>query len=164
MTSKDASKPAAKPAKTKTQARSAARLYAVQALFQMEQSDQSFDKVIVEFEDHRFGAVYDEDEYAEGDPKLFRQLVREAVNHQARIDQMTDRALVAKWPIARIDPTLRALFRAAGAEFVECDTPVKVVINEYVDIARAFFPEGKEPSFVNAVLDHIAREARPEAF
>ncbi|OIQ29852.1 MAG: transcription antitermination factor NusB [Alphaproteobacteria bacterium MedPE-SWcel] len=164
MTSKDASKPAQTPARNKTQARSAARLYAVQALFQMEQSDQSFDKVIVEFEDHRFGAVYDDDEYAEGDPKLFRQLVREAVNHQAKIDQMTDRALVAKWPIARIDPTLRALFRAAGAEFVECGTPVKVVINEYVDIARAFFPEGKEPSFVNAVLDHMAREAKPEAF
>ncbi|KUP92089.1 transcription antitermination factor NusB [Tritonibacter horizontis] len=164
MTSKDASQPVQKPGKNKTQARSAARLYAVQALFQMEQSDQSFDKVIVEFEDHRFGAVYDEDEYAEGDPKLFRKLVREAVNHQAKIDQMTDRALVAKWPIARIDPTLRALFRASGAELLESDTPVKVVINEFVDIARAFFPEGKEPSFVNGVLDHMAREARPEAF
>lgn len=168
MTETNSPKPANKSGsnkkQAKTQARSAARLYAVQALFQMEQSDVSFDKVIVEFEDHRFGAVYDEVEFAEGDAKLFRLLVREAVNHQAQIDQMTDRALVAKWPIARIDPTLRGLFRAAGAEFLECDTPVKVVINEFVDIARAFFPEGKEPSFVNAVLDHMAREARPEAF
>ncbi|WOI35072.1 transcription antitermination factor NusB [Tritonibacter scottomollicae] len=160
MTSTDAPK----PGKNKTQARSAARLYAVQALFQMEHSDQSFDKVIAEFENHRFGAIYEEGELAEGDSKLFRKLLKDAVNHQAKIDQMTDRALVAKWPIARIDPTLRALFRAAGAEFVESDTPVKVVINEYVDIARAFFPEGKEPSFVNAVLDHMAREAKPEAF
>lgn len=153
-----------KKGKNKTQERSAARLYAVQALFQMEASDQTFDKVLVEFEDHRLGAVVDGDEYAEGDLKLFRQLVREAVNHQAQIDQMTDRALVAKWPIARIDPTLRALFRAAGAEFIVDKTPVKVVITEFVDIARAFFPEGKEASFVNAVLDHMAREAKPEAF
>jgi N utilization substance protein B len=77
---------------------------------------------------------------------------------------MTDRARVAKWPIDRIDPTLRALFRAAGAELVEGDAPPKVVISEYVDVARAFFPEGREPKFVNAVLDHMAREARPEAF
>ncbi|CUH98102.1 transcription antitermination factor NusB [Leisingera aquaemixtae] len=148
----------------KNQMRSAARLYALQALFQMEQSGQTFDQVIVEFEDHRFGAVYEGDEMAEGDAKVFRKLVREAVNYQARIDQMTDRALVAKWPIARIDPTLRALFRAAGAELTQSDTPPKVVINEFVDIARAFFPEGKEPKFVNAVLDHMAREARPDAF
>jgi len=77
---------------------------------------------------------------------------------------MTDRALVAKWPIARIDPTLRALFRAAGAELIACVAPPKVVISEFVDVAKAFFPEGKEAKFVNAVLDHMAREARPEAF
>jgi N utilization substance protein B len=148
----------------KNQMRSAARLYAVQALFQMEQSSQTFDKVIVEFEDHRFGAVYEGDEMADGDTKIFRKLVREAVNHQAVVDQMTDRALVAKWPIGRIDPTLRALFRAAGAELTQSDTPPKVVINEFVDVARAFFPEGKESKFVNAVLDHMAREAKPEAF
>lgn len=148
----------------KTQMRSAARLYALQALFQMEQSSQTFDQVIVEFEDHRFGAVYEGDEMAEGDTKVFRKLVRDAVNYQAPIDQMTDRALVAKWPIGRIDPTLRALFRAAGAELTQSDTPPKVVINEFVDIARAFFPEGKEAKFVNAVLDHMAREAKPEAF
>lgn len=148
----------------KKQMRSAARLYALQALFQMEQSSQTFDQVIVEFEDHRFGAVYEGDEMAEGDTAVFRKLVRDAVNYQATIDQMTDRALVAKWPIARIDPTLRALFRAAGAELTHSDTPPKVVITEFVDIARAFFPEGKESKFVNGVLDHMAREARPDAF
>jgi N utilization substance protein B len=77
---------------------------------------------------------------------------------------MTDRALVEKWPIGRIDPTLRAIFRAAGAELVALDTPPKVAITEYVEVARAFFADGREPSFVNAVLDHMAREARPEAF
>jgi len=145
--------------------RSAARLYAVQALFQMEQSGQSVDAVRREFEDWRFGIGYEEGEdLAEGDAGHFRATLETAVNWQARIDQMTDRALVAKWPIARIDPTLRALFRAAGAELIEGDAPPKVVISEYVDVAKAFFPEGREPKFVNAVLDHMAREAKPEAF
>lgn len=146
-------------------ARSAARLYAVQALFQMEAAGQTAEAVAREFETHRFGAAYDDGDpqIAEGDSGLFRRLLGTAVNNQAQVDQMTDRALVAKWPIDRIDPVLRALFRAAGAEMLG-DTPPKVVITEFVDVARAFFPEGKEPAFVNAVLDHMAREARPEAF
>ncbi|RVT84606.1 transcription antitermination factor NusB [Rhodobacteraceae bacterium CCMM004] len=144
--------------------KSAARLYAVQALFQMEHSGLTIDTVRSEFETHRFGAVYDGEEMAEGDVDLFRALLEGAVERQAKIDQMTDRALVAKWPIHRIDPTLRALFRAAGAELTAGATPPKVVIVEFVDVARAFFPEGREPKFVNAVLDHMAREARPEAF
>lgn len=148
----------------KRKMRSAARLYAVQALFQMEQSGQSSNAVVREFLDHRFGAVYDGDEMIDGDTDHFRKTIEDAVNYQALIDQMTDRALVAKWPIGRIDPTLRSLFRAAGAELTQTTTPPKVVISEYVDVARAFFPEGKEPKFVNAVLDHMAREARPEAF
>jgi N utilization substance protein B len=146
------------------QMKSAARLYAVQALFQMEASGQTLDAVRQEFETHRFGAVYEGEEMAEGDPDLFRKTLEDALNWQAKLDQMTDRALVAKWPIDRIDPTLRALFRAAGAELIEGEAPPKVVINEYVDVARAFFPEGREPKFVNAVLDHMAREAKPEAF
>lgn len=146
------------------QMKSAARLYAVQALFQMEASGQTVEAVTREFETHRFGAVYEEDEMVEGDVDHFRKLVDQAVNWQAKIDQMTDRALVAKWPIDRIDPVLRALFRAAGGEMLDGGTPPKVVITEFVDIAKAFFPDGKEPKFVNAVLDHMAREARPEAF
>jgi len=148
----------------KRQKKSAARLYAVQALFQMEAAGQTVDKVRREFETHRFGAIYEDDEMVEGDTDLFRQILEEAVNWQARIDQMTDRALVAKWPIDRIDPVLRALFRAAGAELTLPATPPRVVITEYVDVAHAFFPDGREPKFVNAVLDHMAREARPEAF
>ncbi|NRB00639.1 MAG: transcription antitermination factor NusB [Rhodobacteraceae bacterium] len=144
--------------------KSAARLYAVQALFQMETSGQTVEAVREEFETHRFGAVYEGDEMAEGDVDLFRKLIDDAVNWQAKIDQMTDRALVAKWPIDRIDPTLRALFRAGGAELIEGDAPPKVVITEFVDIAKAFHPDGREPKFVNAVLDHMAREAQPDAF
>ena len=146
------------------QEKSAARLYAVQALFQMEAAGQSADRVQKEFEDHRFGAEFDGDTLAEGNIDLFRKLIDDAVNWQSKIDQMTDRALVEKWPINRIDPTLRALFRAAGAELIEGDAPPKVVISEFVDIAKAFFPEGREPKFVNAVLDHMAREAKPDAF
>ncbi|MCB2111454.1 MAG: transcription antitermination factor NusB [Rhodobacteraceae bacterium] len=144
--------------------RSAARLYAVQALFQMEAAGQGADQVAREFETHRFGAIYDDDEMAEGDTGLFRQILAEAVNWQAKIDQATDRALIAAWPIDRIDPVLRALFRAAGAELVATQTPPRVVITEFVEIAHAFFPDGREPKFVNAVLDHMARETRPEAF
>ncbi len=144
--------------------KSAARFYAVQALFQMEATAQTVEQIVREFETHRFGAVYDDAEMVEGDVDTFRKLMNDAVNHQAQIDQMTDRALVAKWPIARIDPTLRALFRAAGAEMTQGDTPPRVVITEFVDIAKAFFPDGKEPKFVNAVLDHMAHEAKPGGF
>jgi N utilization substance protein B len=148
----------------KRQMKSAARLYAVQALFQMEATDSDLFEVRDEFETHRFGAVIEGDEFAEGNVDLFRALLNGAIENQRPIDQMTDRALVAKWPIDRIDPTLRALFRAAGAEMLSGDTPPKVVINEFVDVAKAFFPDGKEASFVNAVLDHMAREASPDAF
>ena len=144
--------------------KSAARLYTVQALFQMEAIGQTVDAVILEFEDHRFGAVYDGDEMQEGDIDTFRALMERAVDEQAKIDQTTDRALVAKWPLGRIDPTLRALFRAAGAEMLIGGTPPKVIITEFVDVAGAFFPEGKEPRFVNAVLDHMAHEVMPDAF
>lgn len=149
----------------KRKMKSASRLYAVQALFQMEQAGAGLDQVKREFLDFRFGAEVSEDEeYIDGDVSLFADLLKEAVSWQAKIDQMTDRALAAAWPINRIDPTLRALFRAAGAELILEKTPPKVVIVEYVDVAVAFFPEGKEPKFVNAVLDHMAREARPDAF
>ena len=119
-----------------------------------------------EFETHRFGAVYEGDEMAEGDPDLFRKTLEDALNWQAkdRPDEPTGR-LVAKWPIDRIDPTLRR-FSARPARELDrggARRP-KVVINEYVDVARAFFPEGREAKFVNAVLDHMAREAKPEAF
>ncbi|SHF33864.1 NusB antitermination factor [Loktanella atrilutea] len=144
--------------------RTAARLYAVQALFQMEAIGQTVDAVMREFEDHRFGEIFDDVEMQEGDVDTFRGLMERAVDEQARIDQMTDRALVAKWPLGRIDPTLRALFRAAGAELVMGDTPPRVVITEFVDVAGAFFPDGREPRFVNAVLDHMAHEVTPGGF
>ena len=148
----------------KRKMKSAARFYAVQALFQMEHSGQTAEAVMNEFETHRFGATYEEGEMIEGDLDLFRDLVDRAVDEQAKIDQLTDRALVAKWPLGRIDPTLRAVFRAAGAEFLLGGTPPKVIITEFVDVAGAFGVDEKEPRFVNAVLDHMAHEVMPNAF
>ena len=101
---------------------------------------------------------------SEGDETLFKSILEAAVNYQASIDQLTDRALVEKWPIARIDPTLRSLFRSAAAEITQIKTPPKIVISEYVKMAHAFFPDGKEPKFVNAVLDHMAKEVFPNEF
>lgn len=148
----------------KRKIRSTTRLYAIQALFQMEQLGLSTDEVVEEFVVHRFGEEYEEGQLSDGDEALFKSIVESAVNYQAYIDQLTDRALVKKWPIARIDPTLRSLFRAAAAEITQIKTPPKIVITEYVALAHAFFSDGKEPNFVNAVLDHMAREACPTEF
>jgi N utilization substance protein B len=148
----------------KRKIRSVTRLYVLQALFQMEQLGQSIDQVVEEFIEHRFGEHYEEGQMADGDETLFKSVLEAAVNYQASIDQLTDRALVQKWPISRIDPTLRSLFRCAAAEIIQIKTPTKIVITEYVALAHAFFPEGKEPNFVNAVLDHMAKEACPNEF
>jgi N utilization substance protein B len=161
----NAEKPPKKPTAAQgRRMRSAARFYAVQALFQMEAAGAGLGTVLEEFETHRLGAEIDGVAYAEPDLAHFRALVTAAVAEQARIDQLTHQALVARWPIDRIDPTLRALFRAAGAELVATDTPPKVTINEYLDVAKAFYPAGKEAGFVNGVLDHMARAARPRDF
>lgn len=142
----------------------AARLYAVQALFQMEAAGQGADRVVKEFLDHRIGVEDDTGPQPQADEALFARIIDDTVVWQSRIDQATDRGLVAKWPIDRIDPVLRALFRAAGAELIGKRTPPKVVITEYMHLAQDFFPEGKEAKFVNAVLDHVARDLRADAF
>ncbi len=140
---------------------SAARLAAVQALYQMEMTGADWRKVVREFDDHRLGAEIEGVQYREADPTHFRETVEGAVLNQSRIDKLTDDALVERWPLGRIDAILRALFRAAGHEICSRpDIPIKVVIGEYIDIAKAFFETGREPGFVNAVLDHMANEAR----
>ena len=142
--------------------RSTARLNAVQALFQMEAAGTPLEDIQSEFETHRLGAEVDGITFEEADRDHFREILSGAVNHQAQIDQQTDTSLQAEWPIARIDPTIRAIFRAALSEILASDTPAKVVMSEYVDLARAFFPDGREPGFVNAVLDHAAKSLRPD--
>ncbi len=144
--------------------KSATRLYAIQALFQLEASKQSLQEVAQQFHQHRFGATIEDAIYSKANTALFDEILACAVKNQSRIDQITDTALVEKWPLAQIDPTLRAVFRAAGAELLVGKTPVKAVINEYLDICKAFFPDGRESQFANGILDTIARAARPEFF
>ncbi|MEO1330621.1 MAG: transcription antitermination factor NusB [Pseudomonadota bacterium] len=153
------------PRAEKRLARSAARLAAVQALYQIELTGSPGDAVRREFETHRIGAEIEGAQYREADLELFRALLAGVIDRQIEIDRLTDAALVARWPLGRVDPTLRAIFRAGAFELLgRPDIPPKVSINEYVDVARAFFPDGQEARFTNAVLDHMARKARPDAF
>jgi N utilization substance protein B len=145
-------------------ARSAARLAAVQALYQLEMTGADWREVVREFDRHRLGHEIEGAQYHEADRSHFRRTIEIAVTNQAAIDQLTDHALVERWPLGRIDSILRALFRAAGAELTgRADIPARVVIGEYMDVAGAFFAQGKELGFVNAVLDHMTRESRPDA-
>ncbi|MDE0111902.1 MAG: transcription antitermination factor NusB [Albidovulum sp.] len=153
-----------KHGRKRRQLRLVARFHALQALSQMEATGQGLETIKEEFEEHRFGAVVDGARLAEADKEFFDLLITTAVEQQSRIDKLADSALVDDWPIDRIDPTLRALFRAAGAELVDSSTPPRVTINEFLEVAKAFYPEGKEMPFVNGVLDHMAREERPSYF
>ena len=135
--------------------KSAARLYAIQALFQMEISKLPLDEITAEFETHRIGARIDNYTYNEADLRMFRAIINNAVKQQGRIDKMTNQSLNDSWPLKRIDPTLRALFRAATSELLIQETPPKAVVNEFIEIAKAFFPIGREAKLVNGVLDNI---------
>jgi N utilization substance protein B len=156
-----------RPPKTRT--RTASRVAAVQALFQSEQAGDNPETVIDQFVRHRLGDVAGQDGFEDGripdaEVTLFARVVREAVRLQDVIDPMLVEALPNDWPLARIDPVLRALMRAGAAELSMADgPPAKVVINEYLDIARGFFA-GPEPGLANAVLDRLARSLRVAEF
>jgi N utilization substance protein B len=136
--------------------RSKARLAALQALYQLEMTGDAPDDVVQEFIEHRF-----RDEHDEG---FFRAIVNGVLEHQVEIDRSVARSLAEGWTLERIDSILRALFRAAVYELVaQPGVPAKVVIDEYVELARDFFA-GDEPKFVNAVLDKLARLKRAPEF
>ncbi|MGD9867868.1 MAG: transcription antitermination factor NusB [Hyphomicrobiales bacterium] len=144
--------------------RSSARLAAVQALYQAELSGKDAGDVIAEFEAHRLGGDMDGEELAEADTDYFRQVVIGVVSRQRDIDPLVDSALAEGWRLARLDTIMRAILRCATCEFMErSDVPAKVIINEYMDIAHAFF-SGEEPRAVNGILDNLARETRPAEF
>ncbi len=150
---------AAPAASGERRARRAARIAAVQALYQVEFSGAEPRAVVLEFLGHRM----DEDEAAP-DQEFFKAIVEGAWSGQGDIDDRLSGALPEAWPLARIDHVLRALLRAAAFELTSRpDVPPRVAINEYVEIAHDFF-SGKEPGMANAVLDKIARAARPEGF
>jgi len=142
------------------QARSVARLAAVQALYQMEAAGAGVEAVIREFTDHRFARDIEGMILADADEPFFADIVRGAVEHQAGIDRAISERLAANWRLDRIDATARAILRAGAFELLHrSDVPAEVAIDEYVDIAKSFF-EGPEPGFVNGALDAIARHAR----
>lgn len=147
--------------------RGAARLAAVQALYQMDVGGTEVADVIAEFELHRLGQAVDEPEgdvYRTADTSWFRDVVVGVLSDQRRIDPMVHTALVSDWPLRRIDTTLRAILRAGTYELLRRrDVPAKVVINEYLEITKAFFAED-EPRLVNGVLDRIAHEVRADEF
>ena len=144
--------------------RGSARLGAVQALYQMEIAGTELADVVAEFEAFRLGGEIDGITYREADPVFFREIVAGVVAYQRDIDPRVDTALVEGWPLKRVDVTLRQILRAGVFELLKRkDIPARVVITEYVDVAKAFFAED-EPKIVNGVLDRIARELRGGEF
>jgi len=141
------------------QARSVARLAAVQALYQMEVSGIGSEAVIREFVDHRFEGDIEGEALAPADEAYFTEILRGAVEHQVEIDRAIVRRLAEGWRLERLDATLRAILRAGACELIRGEAPTEVVIDEYLEIAKSFF-EGPEPGFVNGALDAIARDAR----
>lgn len=141
------------------QARSVARLAAVQALYQMEVSGAGAEAVVREFSDHRFDRDLEGHVLARADEDFFAKVVRGVVADQTEIDHAIVRRLAEGWRLERIDATLRAILRAGAWELMRrADVPHEVAIDEYVEIAKSFF-EGPEPGFVNGALDGIARDA-----
>jgi len=154
---------------SKARPRTAARVAAVQALFQAEQAQISAETVIDEFIRHRLGSLSADDGYEEGrvpdaHAPLFARIVRAAIQRQDAIDLLIADALAEDWPISRLDPVLRAVMRAGVAELGMTDgPPARVVINEYLDVSHGFFM-GDEPRMANGVLDKLARQIRPQDF
>ena len=155
---------AAKAPEKKANRRGAARLAAVQALYQMDISGAGINDVFAEFESHWIGNEVEGEKYLPAEAAFFRDVVSGVVRDQARLDPLIDDALSKGWPLKRIDAILRAVLRAGSYELEHRkDVPGKVVVSEYVDVAHAFV-EKDETGMVNAVLDQIARQVRAGEF
>lgn len=145
-------------------ARAAARMAAVQALYQMDIAGTDLNAVIHEFETVRFGGDEADEVLSQADKQFFADILRGVVRRQRDLDPMTDEQLAQGWRLVRIDSILRAILRAAVFELMERrDVPARVVINEYIEVAHAFF-SGEEPKVVNGILDRLARRLRPAEF
>lgn len=141
-------------------ARSASRIAAVQGLYQMDLAQTDLNDVIDEFQNIRFLQAEADDAILGADPTFFAELLRGVLRRQRDIDPLVDKQLAAGWNLSRVDSILRAILRAGTYELLErLDVPARVVINEYIEIAHAFF-SGDEPKVVNGVLDKIARRLR----
>jgi N utilization substance protein B len=141
--------------------RSAARLAIVQALYQMEVAGKGINEILAEFETHWIGREIEGVQYKPAELAFFRDVLQGVLANQRMIDQHIDRALAGGWPLQRVDAVMRAILRAGAFELHgRKDVPARVVIKEYVDVAGAFL-EPTESGMINAVLDRVAREARP---
>ncbi|PZO81459.1 MAG: transcription antitermination factor NusB [Mesorhizobium amorphae] len=142
--------------------RGAARLGAVQALYQMDLAGSGVLEIAAEYETFRLGKEVDGAQYREADAQWFRTIIAGVVAEQKAIDPVIRQSLTDDWPLSRLDATLRAILRAGVWELLKRqDVPVPVIVSEYVDIAKAFYVED-EPKLVNAVLDRVARRLRGE--
>jgi transcription antitermination protein NusB len=144
--------------------RAAARLAAVQALYQMEVADKGLNDILAEFESHWIGREVEGAQYKQAELGLFREILSGVLADQRAIDRALDETLAQGWPLKRIEALMRAILRAGLYELkAKPDVPARVAIKEYVDVAAAFFAK-EEAGMINAVLDTLARQARPKEF
>lgn len=148
--------------RSEDKSRSASRLAVVQALYQMELSGQDSETALNEFIDHRLGQEIEGEQYMEADKKYFAGLVRGVVEQQQIIDRAIARTVPKDWPFDRIDPTMRAILRAAAYELMQPGVPIRIIVNEYMHIATAFFEDGDENAFIGGILNKLARDQRPD--
>ena len=158
----------AKPAPSKdgrqANRRGAARLAAVQALYQMDLAATPINEALAQFESHWIGRELEGEEYLPAEAAHFRDVVRGVVEDQRKLDPMIDQALQKGWPLKRIETVLRAILRAGAYELDrKPDVPARVVVAEYVDVAHAFV-DREETGMINAVLDQLARQLRAGEF
>jgi N utilization substance protein B len=152
------------PNDRKANKRGAARLAAVQALYQMDIAGTGVNEILAEFEKHWIGRELEGNQYLPAEAAFFRDVVGGVVREQRKLDPLIDTALQQSWPLKRIEAILRAVLRAGAYELDHrSDVPARVVVSEYVDVAHAFV-ERDETGMVNAVLDHIARNLRAAEF
>ncbi len=148
----------------KANKRGAARLAAVQALYQMDLAGTGVNEIMVQFEKHWLGSEIEGVQYRPAEPAYFRDIVVGVLREQKRLDPQIDAALARGWPLKRIETVLRAVLRAGAYELAcRADVPARVVTAEYVDVAGAFVDK-EETGMVNAVLDQLARELRAAEF
>jgi N utilization substance protein B len=144
--------------------RGAARLAAVQALYQMDIAATPINEALAQFESHWIGREVEGEEYLPAEAAHFRAVVKGVVADQRRLDPMIDEALSKGWPLKRIETVLRAILRAGAYELDQKpDVPARVVVAEYVDVANAFV-DREETGMINAVLDQLARQLRAGEF
>ena len=147
-------------APARSTSRSAARLAAVQALYQQEMEGMAVAPLLHEFHHHRLGATIDGVEYADAEVDFFDDLVKGVDARREEIDALIAGKLAADWSLARLDKPMRQILRAGAYELVaRADVPTGSVISEYVDIAKAFYDK-REAGFVNGLLDAVARKVR----